>query len=53
MADFVLVCNLCKQIVSGDPLKHIVEQHDPQQFFTLVPRVTWDKLGVRVPPEKV
>jgi len=50
MTDFGMFCILCGKRVTGDPIKHIVGEHQPLQYFTLVPQVSWEKLGVSLPP---
>jgi hypothetical protein len=52
MGKNVMVCNLCKIVVAGDPLRHLVEKHDPLQLFTPVPVITWEELGVKMEPKK-
>ena len=52
MTTFKMACVLCKQIVTGDPLRHLAEAHNPMEFFSLVPVVSWADLGVKLEPKE-
>jgi len=49
--EFKLACNLCKQIIKGDPFEHLKKNHKPIEFFTLYPDIEWDDFEVKEPEE--
>ena len=48
--EFGMRCNLCQKMVKGDPARHLLEEHKPLEFFTLVAMLEWASVGVKLPP---